>query len=128
MRAAGRVLYFFQRRFVVFRKGVGNRTVRPEDRFDQAGGLRAYSIGQQVSLDGPGRTYLKLAGVFTVTRLLPPLGVELQYRIKSEIEAHERVAVEQELRVVEVAKSIVAAASRLSSVDVNAARVFAGLS
>jgi hypothetical protein len=87
-----------------------------------------YSIGQQVSLDGPGRTYLKVAGVFTVTRLLPPLGVELQYRIKSETEAHERVAVEQELRVVEVAKSIVAAASRLSSVDVNAARVFAGLS
>jgi hypothetical protein len=52
----------------------------------------------------------------------------MQYRIKSETEAHERVAVEQELRVVEVAKSIVAAASRLSSVDVNAARVFAGLS
>jgi hypothetical protein len=87
-----------------------------------------YSIGQQVRLDGPGRTFLKLAGVFTVTRLLPPLGVEMQYRIKSETEAHERVAVEQELRVVEVAKSIVAAASRLSSVDVNAARVFAGLS
>jgi hypothetical protein len=56
------------------------------------------------------------------------VGVELQYRIKSETEAHERVAVEQELRAVEVAKSIVAAASRLPSVDVNAARVFAGLS
>jgi hypothetical protein len=68
-----------------------------------------YSVGQQVSLDGPGRTYLKLAGVFTVTRLLPPLGMEFQYRIKSETEAHERVAVEQELRV--VAKSIVVAAS-----------------
>jgi hypothetical protein len=63
-----------------------------------------YSIGQQVSFDEPGRRYLKLAGVFTVTRLLPPLGVELQYRIKSEIEAHERVAVEPELRVVEGAK------------------------
>ena len=50
-----------------------------------------YSIGQQVSLDGSGRTYLKLADVFTVTRLLPPVGVELQYRIKSETEAHERV-------------------------------------
>ena len=75
-----------------------------------------------------GALKVALAGVFTVTRLLPPLGVELQYRIKSETEAHERVAVEQELRAVEVAKSIVAAASRLSSVDVNAARVFAGLS
>jgi hypothetical protein len=53
--------------------------------------------------------YLKLAGVFTVTRLLPPLGAEFQYRIKSETEAPERVAVEQELRA--VAKSIVVAAS-----------------
>jgi hypothetical protein len=51
-----------------------------------------------------GRTYLKLAEIFTVTRLLPPLDVELQYRIKSETEAHERVAVEQELRAVEVSE------------------------
>jgi hypothetical protein len=42
--------------------------------------------------------------VGTVTRLLPPLDVELQYRIKSETEAHERVAVEQELRAVEVSE------------------------
>ena len=87
-----------------------------------------YSIGQQVSLDGPGRTYMKLVGVFTVTRLLPPLGVELQYRIKSADEVHERVASEHELQVAELEKPIVAAGSRLSSVDVNAARVFAGLS
>jgi hypothetical protein len=53
---------------------------------------------------------------------LPPLGVELQYRIKSDREAHERVAVEHRLLVVGVAKSIVAAGSRLSSVDVNPAR------
>jgi len=86
-----------------------------------------YSVGQQVSFGGRVVTYLKRTGVFTITKLLPPLGAELQYRIKSETEAHERVAVEQELRVVEVAKSIVAAASRLSSVDVNGARVFAGL-
>jgi hypothetical protein len=87
-----------------------------------------YLVGQKVSFDGRVGTYLKRAGVFTVTKLLPPLGAELQYRIKSETEAHERVAVEQELRVVEVAKSIVAVTSRLSSLDVNAARVFAGLS
>ena len=30
-----------------------------------------YSIGQQVSFDGRVRTYLKPAGVFTVTKLLP---------------------------------------------------------
>jgi hypothetical protein len=87
-----------------------------------------YSIGQQVSFDGRVRTYLKPAGVFTVTKLLPPLGVELQYRIKSQREAHERVAVEHELQVAELAMSSVAADSRLSSVNVNVARVFAGLS
>lgn len=67
-----------------------------------------YSIGQEVSFDGSGGTYVKLAGVFTVTRLLPPRGVELQYRIKSKAEAHERVAVEHELRVLGAAKAIVA--------------------
>jgi hypothetical protein len=87
-----------------------------------------YSIGQQVSFDGRVRTYLKPAGVFTVTKLLPPLGLELQYRIKSQREAHERVAVEHELHVAELAKPNVAADSRLSSVNVNVARVFAGLS
>jgi hypothetical protein len=68
-----------------------------------------YTLGQQVYFDGPGGTYLKLAGVFTVTRLLPPRGVELQYRIKSETETHERVVAEHELRGVEGAKSIVSA-------------------
>ena len=87
-----------------------------------------YSVGQQVSFGERVVTYLKRTGVFTVTKLLPPLGAELQYRIKSAGEVHERVASEHELQVAEVAKSIVAAASRLSSVDVNAARVFAGLS
>jgi hypothetical protein len=87
-----------------------------------------YSVGQQVSFDGRLETYLKRAGVFTITKLLPPLGAELQYRIKSEHEAHERVAVEHELQVAELEKSIVAAESRLSSVDVGAARNFAGLS
>ena len=62
-----------------------------------------YSIGQQVNFDGRVRTYLKPAGVFTVTKLLPPLGVELRYRIKSDREALERVAVERRLLVVGVA-------------------------
>ena len=51
-----------------------------------------YSIGQHVSFDKRVGIYLKRAGVFAVTKLLPPLGAELQYRIKSEGEAHERVA------------------------------------
>jgi hypothetical protein len=51
-----------------------------------------YSVGQQVSFGGRVVTYLKRTGVFTITKLLPPLGAALQYRIKSAGEAHERVA------------------------------------
>jgi hypothetical protein len=86
-----------------------------------------YSVGQLVSFDGRVRTYLKPAGVFAITKLLPPLGEELQYRIKNEREAHDRVATEQELQVAESEKSIDAAGPRMSLVDVIAAHVFAGL-
>jgi hypothetical protein len=84
-----------------------------------------YSVGQQVSFDGRAVKYLRRVGVFTITKLLPPVGAELQYRIKCEHEGHERVAIEHELHVVELEKSIVVAGSRLS---LNAARVFAKLS
>jgi hypothetical protein len=87
-----------------------------------------YSIGQQVSFDGLIGTHMKPAGTFTIVKLLPPLGVEFQYRIKSERESYERVAIEPQLRAVEPTKSLVAAESRSSSVDTDAARVFAGLS
>jgi hypothetical protein len=59
---------------------------------------------------------------------LPPSGAELQYRVKSDGEAHERVASEHELHVVELEQPIVAGESRLSKGEANAARVFAGLS
>ncbi len=87
-----------------------------------------FSVGQRVSFDGRVVTYLRRTGVFTVTKLLPPEGAELQYRIKSEGEAHERVASEHELHAMELGKSIVVGGSRLSPIDVNAARVFARLS
>jgi hypothetical protein len=85
-----------------------------------------YSIGQHLSFDKRVGTCLKRAGVFTVTKLLPPLGAELQYRIKSEGEAHERVATEHELQALELEKPIIAGGLRLSPGDVNAARIFAG--
>ena len=77
-----------------------------------------------VSFVGRVVTYLRRAGVFTITKLLPPVGAELQYRVKSEHEGHERVASEHELHVVKLEKSIVVARSRLSSIE-SAARVFA---
>lgn len=70
-----------------------------------------YSVGQHVSFDGRGGTYLKRAGFFTVTKLLPPVGTELQYRIKSDGEAYERVASEHELQAQEE-KSVAAAEKR----------------
>jgi hypothetical protein len=82
-----------------------------------------YSVGQHVSFDGRGGTYLKRAGVFTITKLLPPVGTELQYRIKSDGEAYERVASEHELQA-QLEKSIVAAETRLSPGEVDAANVF----
>jgi hypothetical protein len=85
-----------------------------------------YSVGQQVSYDGRAGTYFKRAGVFTVTKLLPPVGAELQYRIKSTGEAHERVASEHELQATEVGKPVSAAESRLPPKGAGAARVFAG--
>jgi hypothetical protein len=82
-----------------------------------------YSVGQQVNFDGRGGTYLKRAGVFTITKLLPPVGTELQYRIKSEGEAYERVASEHELQV-QLEKSIAASEARSLPGDVNAANIF----
>ncbi len=82
-----------------------------------------YSVGQQVSFVGRVVTYMRRAGVFTITKLLPPVGAELQYRVKSEHEGHERVASEHELHVVKLEKSIVVAGSRLSSIE-TAAHVF----
>ena len=82
-----------------------------------------YSVGQQVSFGERVVTYLKRTGVFTVTKLLPPLGAELQYRIKSEGEVHERVASERELQL---EKPIVVAGSRLPPVNVDATPIFAG--
>jgi hypothetical protein len=67
-----------------------------------------YSVGQQVSLGERVVSYLKRTGDFTITKLLP-LGAELQYRVKSADEVHERVASEHELQVAELEKPIVAA-------------------
>jgi hypothetical protein len=59
-----------------------------------------YALGQSVSLAvqvGIGRN---TTGLYKVTKLLPPLGVEFQYRIRSEGEAHERVVVEHQIKAV----------------------------
>ncbi|HUB65454.1 MAG TPA: hypothetical protein VL996_13595 [Methylocella sp.] len=88
-----------------------------------------YSIGQRVSFDGRVGLYLKRAGVFTVTKLLPPLGTELQYRVKSDSEAYERVAREHELQAETLGKPAVTAETQPSPVEEKSAeRFFAGIS
>lgn len=54
-----------------------------------------YKVGQRVEfLD---RTLPAASGTYEIVRLLPSDGGELQYRIKSEREAHERVVREDQL-------------------------------
>jgi len=61
-----------------------------------------FAIGQCVNLRRTGAAPTKPLQVFVVKALLPPLGggtsgLEFQYRIKSEGESYERVAVEHQL-------------------------------
>jgi hypothetical protein len=61
-----------------------------------------FAIGQCVNLRRTGAATTKPLQVFVVKALLPPLGggtsgLEFQYRIKSEGESYERVAVEHQL-------------------------------
>jgi hypothetical protein len=60
-----------------------------------------FKVGQTVSYaTGPfGRA--SITNIYTITQLLPPLGDDRQYRIKSANEPHERVAKESELARVE---------------------------
>jgi hypothetical protein len=56
-----------------------------------------YRVGEKVILDSRAGYSLKSDGAFTVVAQLPPLGVDLQYRIKSSSEPYERVALEHQL-------------------------------
>ncbi|HYE49149.1 MAG TPA: hypothetical protein VEB20_06145 [Azospirillaceae bacterium] len=59
--------------------------------------LHKFKIGESL-VYSPGRfDFLKAAGLFEVTRLLPPLGVELQYRVKDVASGQERVVRESQL-------------------------------
>ncbi len=56
-----------------------------------------YKRGETVLLDAHLRYFLGANGVFTVVAQLPPLGNDLQYRIKSLKEPYERVVLEHQL-------------------------------
>jgi len=56
-----------------------------------------YRIGEMVILDSHGLYSLKSSGTFTVLAQLPPLGSDLQYRVKSIGEPYARVVLEHQL-------------------------------
>ena len=56
-----------------------------------------YSIGDNVKLQSSGFHVLGKNDTFVVVSQMPPFGGELQYRIKSRTEPHERVVTEDRL-------------------------------
>ncbi|RRH96029.1 hypothetical protein EH240_23755 [Mesorhizobium tamadayense] len=63
-----------------------------------------YSLGQSVRLKGSFNTIPKSREIYQITATLPPRGDVLQYRIRSDAESHERVATEDSLEPVRVAR------------------------
>jgi hypothetical protein len=59
-----------------------------------------YEIGEKVMLDARGGYVRNLSDTFSVLAQLPPVGDDLQYRIKSVNEPHERVVAEHQLKPV----------------------------
>ena len=55
-----------------------------------------FKIGQTVDLV-PGRTHLKPLGRFEIVRVMPTEHGHRQYRIRSLMDGHERMALEAEL-------------------------------
>lgn len=56
-----------------------------------------FRVGETVAWSGPQMAPRSAAKLTEIVRLLPPLGVDLQYRIKSVDEPREHVAAEREL-------------------------------
>ena len=56
-----------------------------------------FKIGQSVNYTSRPFGAVTAAGVYKITRLLPPKGDDFQYKIKSAAEPHERVAKESQL-------------------------------
>ena len=55
-----------------------------------------FKIGQSVSYTS-GPFGGSVSGIYKITQLLPPEGDDFQYKIKSAVEPHERVAKESQL-------------------------------
>ncbi|WP_214477555.1 hypothetical protein [Mesorhizobium sp. dw_380] len=61
-----------------------------------------FAVGQAVRLKSGFGTFPKNAEIYRVTATLPPSGDSPQYRIRSDIELHERVATQDSLEAVDM--------------------------
>ncbi|HJS06496.1 MAG TPA: hypothetical protein VJ809_02525 [Pirellulales bacterium] len=59
--------------------------------------MHKYKVGETVHYTSNVMRRFAARGGFLIVKLLPPEGAELQYRIKSAAEPHERVAKESQL-------------------------------
>ena len=57
-----------------------------------------YAVGDRVSLDAPMRRSADRNDIFVVKTCMPHIGTQLQYRIRTEGEAHDRVVTEEALK------------------------------
>ena len=58
-----------------------------------------FCVGDRVSVLADRENGNLRSGVYTITKALPPIGQELQYRAKNALDSHERVLNEAQLRV-----------------------------
>jgi hypothetical protein len=73
-----------------------------------------YRVGQSVSRGVEAGKLLSPSEIYTVTRLLPSTGDGLQYRIRSESEAHERVVIEHQIRAAGSTKTTASTEPKMS--------------
>ena len=59
--------------------------------------LHRFEIGQTVLVTGGRYTRIQLGERFQIVRHVPPEGARPQYRIKSELDGHERIVLEDEI-------------------------------
>ncbi|WP_342363172.1 hypothetical protein [Terrarubrum flagellatum] len=57
----------------------------------------AYSVGQSVNITASNLTNVSTVSVYKIVAVLPPLGADFQYRIRSDHEPHERVVAQSEI-------------------------------
>jgi hypothetical protein len=63
----------------------------------RAAPVHRYKIGDSVSLGGRTRTLSRADGIYHIVQTLPHEGGPLLYRVRSDVERHERVVEESEI-------------------------------